>query len=64
MLVAPGQLQPALCKEKVIRTQPFVLSSPGQTSTLFGILVTLADFFTEALKQSFLPTSAVISSGG
>jgi hypothetical protein len=54
--VALGQLQPALCKAKVIGTQLFVLSSPGPTSALLGVLVTLADFFFEVMKQAFLPT--------
>jgi hypothetical protein len=55
-LIAPGQLQPTLCKAKVIGTQLFILNSPSPTSAFLGVLVTLANFFAEVFKQSFLPT--------
>jgi hypothetical protein len=57
-LVAPSQLQPALFKAKVIGTQFFVLNSLSLTSAFFGALVTLAEYFTEVLKQRFLPSEA------
>jgi hypothetical protein len=57
-LVAPSQLQPALFKAKVLGTEFFVLNSLGLTSAFFGALVTLAEYFTEILKQRFLPSEA------